>query len=93
MLEKVESAISRYFAANSMFCLLTLTQEEDTDIYDRVTEDFYGGVVKGRLQRDDFIVDDGAEGYVDNGMDDWEGGDVNYEESEDEDNRRKCAAN
>jgi hypothetical protein len=27
--------------------------------------------VKGRLQRDDFVVDDGVGGYLDNGMDDW----------------------
>lgn len=57
-----------------------------------MTEDDYGGVVKGRLQRDDFVVDDGAEGYVDNGMDDWEGGYGDYEKSEDEDEKRKCTA-
>ena len=34
-------------------------------------EDQYKSIVKGRLQRDDFIVDDGIEGYADNGMDDW----------------------
>lgn len=46
--------------------------------------------MKGRLQRDDFVVDDGAEGYVDNGMDDWAGGnDDEVEESEDEADRRK----
>ena len=46
--------------------------------------------MKGRLQRDDFVVDDGAEGYVDNGMDDWSGGnDDEVEESEDEADRRK----
>lgn len=71
---------------------MTLEQEEDPDIYFEVTEDAYGGLVKGRLQRDDFVVDDGAEGYVDNGMDDWEGGYDNHEESEDEADRRKCTA-
>ena len=34
-------------------------------------DDQYKSIVKGRLQRDDFIVDDGIEGYADNGMDDW----------------------
>lgn len=32
----------------------------------------YKSIVKGRLQKDDFIVDDGVEGYADNGMDDWD---------------------
>ena len=41
-------------------------------MYDEVDEDQYKSIVKGRLQRDDFIVDDGVEGYADNGMDDWE---------------------
>lgn len=31
---------------------------------------------------DDFVVDDGVEGYMDNGMDDWAGGDQDAEESD-----------
>ncbi|KAH8116362.1 hypothetical protein DFH11DRAFT_1580132 [Phellopilus nigrolimitatus] len=46
-------------------------QEKDEELYDEVDEDQYKSIVKGRLQRDDFIVDDGVEGYADNGMDDW----------------------
>jgi DNA polymerase alpha subunit A len=46
--------------------------------------------VKGRLARDDFVVDDGAEGYVDNGQDDW-GQDDGYPSDEDEPARRKRA--
>ncbi|KAF8813033.1 DNA polymerase alpha catalytic subunit [Phlegmacium glaucopus] len=65
-------------------------KEEDDTIYDEVTEDQYKSIVKGRLQRDDFVVDDGAAGYVDNGMDDWSGG--NEEDvSEDEEETRKKA--
>ncbi|KAL5492315.1 POL1 [Sanghuangporus weigelae] len=45
--------------------------EEDGDLYDEVDEEQYKSIVKGRLQKDDFIVDDGVEGYADNGMDDW----------------------
>jgi len=66
-------------------------QEENSDIYYEVSEDALSGIVKGRLQRDDFVVDDGAEGYVDNGMDDWESGYGEIEESDDEDDRRRCA--
>lgn len=60
------------------------------EIYDEVTEDQYKSIVKGRLQRDDFVVDDGAEGYVDNGMDDWVGGDeeVDPQESDEEEKRK-----
>jgi DNA polymerase alpha subunit A len=61
-------------------------QEEDVKIYDEVTEDQYKSIVKGRLQRDDFVVDDGVEGYMDNGMDDWADGDGS--ESEEEVNAR-----
>lgn len=48
-------------------------KEQDVQLYDEVTEDQYKSIVKGRLQKTDFVVDDGAEGYMDNGMDDWEG--------------------
>jgi DNA polymerase alpha subunit A len=46
-------------------------QEDDTDLYDEVSEDQYKSIVKGRLAKDDFVVDDGIDGYMDNGMDDW----------------------
>ncbi|KZS94508.1 DNA polymerase alpha catalytic subunit [Sistotremastrum niveocremeum HHB9708] len=56
--------------------------EDDADIYDSVTDEQYKGIVKGRLQRDDFVIDDGVGGYTDNGMDDWE--EKQEEESEEE---------
>ena len=46
-------------------------QDEEVEIYDEVTEDQYKSIVRGRLQKDDFIEDDGVDGYMDNGMDDW----------------------
>ncbi|KAF8966275.1 DNA polymerase alpha catalytic subunit [Flammula alnicola] len=64
-------------------------KEEDVKIYDEVSEEQYKSIVKGRLQRDDFVVDDGAEGYVDNGMDDWTGGDEeDHDEPEEEERSR-----
>ena len=66
----------------------TTRQEEDDTIYDEVTEDQYKSIVKGRLQRDDFVVDDEAGGYMDNGMDDWTDGNEELE-SEDEEEIRK----
>ncbi|KAF8064215.1 DNA polymerase family B-domain-containing protein [Lyophyllum atratum] len=59
-------------------------KEEDVQIYDEVTEDQYKSIVRGRLQKDDFVVDDGVEGYMDNGMDDWTGGRDEDDESEEE---------
>ena len=54
-------------------------------MYDEVTEDQYKSVVAGRLAKDDFVVDDGVEGYMDNGMDDFEERDA----SEDEEDARR----
>jgi DNA polymerase alpha subunit A len=49
-------------------------QESAEDLYDTVSTETYNKIVKGRLQKDDFIVDDDGGGYQDNGMDDWEAG-------------------
>ncbi|KIY66839.1 hypothetical protein CYLTODRAFT_437277 [Cylindrobasidium torrendii FP15055 ss-10] len=61
--------------------------EDDSRIYDEVTEEQYRKVVRGRLARDDFVVDDGVEGYTDNGMDDF--GEAMDYDSEEEDTRAK----
>lgn len=45
-------------------------------------EEQYKSIVRGRLQRDDFIEDDGVEGYADNGMDDWGGNQQSESEEE-----------
>jgi DNA polymerase alpha subunit A len=44
--------------------------------------------VRGRLAKDDFVVDDGIGGYMDNGMDDFDESDK-YAESDEED-RKPC---
>lgn len=60
-------------------------------MYDEVTEDQYKSIVRGRLQKDDFVVDDGVTGYMDNGMDDFGEGDENVESDNDEaDRKKKC---
>ncbi|KAL0579487.1 DNA-directed DNA polymerase alpha catalytic subunit pol1 [Marasmius crinis-equi] len=66
-------------------------QEEDVTLYDEVDEDQYKRVVKGRLQKDDFVVDDGVDGYMDNGMDDWMEGDEEYPDSEEEAGKKKSS--
>ncbi|KZT09817.1 uncharacterized protein LAESUDRAFT_756049 [Laetiporus sulphureus 93-53] len=49
----------------------TWKEDEDVRIYDEVTEEQYKSIVRGRLAKDDFVEDDGAEGYMDNGLDDF----------------------
>ena len=67
---------------------MMLQEEEDVKIYDEVSEDKYKAIVKGRLQRDDFVVDDGVDGYMDNGMDDFEEN-MEYDSEEDRRDKRK----
>jgi DNA polymerase alpha subunit A len=52
----------------------TYEVEEDNAIYDEVDNEGYREVVRERLLKDDFVVDDNGEGYVDNGRDEWESG-------------------
>lgn len=47
---------------------------EEQNIYETVTEEDYQTIVKGRLQEDDFVIDDDGSGYVDNGLEDWDRG-------------------
>lgn len=75
-----------FFCAHFPF----MQAQESTAIYDEVDDDDYKAIVKGRLQEDDFIEDDGVGGYIDNGMDDW---DEQMGEAEgDEDNGQSIAA-
>jgi DNA polymerase alpha subunit A len=60
--------------------------EEEVNIYDEVDEEGYKKVVRGRLDQDDFVVDDNGEGYADDGREeDWEDGRRNGYSSEEED--------
>lgn len=46
--------------------------EEQGAIYDEVDEDGYKKVVRGRLDEDEFVVDDHGEGYADDGREEWQ---------------------
>jgi hypothetical protein len=37
------------------------------------------------IERDDFIIDDDGRGYLDNGVEDWDGAEDGEDESDDED--------
>ena len=62
-------------------------------MYDEVDEEQYESIVRGRLQRDDFIEDDGVEGYADNGMDDWGGNQQSESEEEAQVSKERCTFN
>jgi len=68
--------------------LSTYEVVEEEQLYDEVDEEGYKKVVRGRLDQDDFIVDDNGEGYVDDGREEWDGDHPNYRyaatDSEDE---------
>lgn len=50
----------------------TYQVEEQGDIYDEVGEEDYKKVVRGRLNQDDFVIDDNGEGYADDGREEWQ---------------------
>lgn len=45
--------------------------EDQGDIYEEVDEEGYKKVVRGRLDEDDFVIDDNGEGYADDGREVW----------------------
>ncbi|EGW31634.1 uncharacterized protein SPAPADRAFT_51626 [Spathaspora passalidarum NRRL Y-27907] len=54
--------------------ITTYSDDDDHDgaIYDEVDEETYRQHKRDQLMNDDFVVDDGGEGYVDNGADEWD---------------------
>lgn len=69
-----------------------------TDIYEEVDEAAYKNIVKHRLKEESFVVDDDGSGYVDDGLEVWDGAPSNGggEDSEEEhfwnDERRRRPA-
>ncbi|OCF33996.1 DNA polymerase alpha subunit A [Kwoniella heveanensis BCC8398] len=64
---------------------LSQWKPQDSELYDEVTDDQYRSIVGTRLEADDFIEDDDHGGYVDHGLEDWDGAEDDEEDSEDED--------
>lgn len=59
--------------------------EEHEDIYDLVDEDQYKEKRREDLLKDDFVIDDNGEGYVDTGVDEWDSKNRHaYSDEEDE---------
>ena len=44
---------------------------EEQSLYEEVDEEAYKKVIRSRLDRDDFVVDDNGEGYADDGREEW----------------------
>lgn len=72
--------------------LETYQIEDQGAIYDEVDEDGYKKVVRSRLDKDDFVVDDNGEGYADDGREEWQNERVNYSSDDAEDLPRKSKA-
>ena len=61
--------------------------EEDAVIFDNVSETEYNAIALKNLREDNFIVDDNGEGYVDNGLEDWDNMSHDSESSGEEEER------
>ena len=57
--------------------------QDDAPIFEQVTEEEYNAIAQRNMRDNDFIVDDNGEGYVDNGLEDWDN--VSMSESSDDD--------
>ena len=44
---------------------------EAANLYEEVDEEGYKQVVRSRLDRDDFVIDDNGAGYADDGREEW----------------------
>jgi len=67
--------------------LSTYEVADEEQLYEEVDEEGYKKVVRGRLDQDDFVVDDNGEGYADDGREDWDTTEKRYDYSESEDER------
>jgi DNA polymerase alpha subunit A len=62
--------------------------EEIDQLYDEVDDEGYKKLVRSRLDKDDFVVDDNGEGYVDDGREEWDQEESHDEESEEDEKSR-----
>lgn len=61
----------RALRASGKTRLSTYKVEDAEELYDIVDEESYKKIVRGRLEQDDFVVEDNGEGYADDGREDW----------------------
>ena len=63
----------RALRASGKTRLSTYKVEDEENVYEEVDEEGYKKVVRARLDRDDFVIDDNGEGYADDGREEWMG--------------------
>lgn len=61
----------RALRASGKTRISTYEVQDAKELYDEVDEEGYKKVVRSRLDRDDFVVEDHGEGYADDGREDW----------------------
>ena len=62
----------RALRASGKTRISTYEVQDAEALYDEVDEEGYKKVVRSRLDRDDFVVEDHGEGYADDGREDWQ---------------------
>ncbi|KAK2740212.1 DNA-directed DNA polymerase alpha catalytic subunit pol1 [Myotisia sp. PD_48] len=72
MAARAKLAELRALRASGKKRLTSYEVEETDDIYDQIDEEGYKKLVRRRLDRDDFVVDDNGEGYADDGREEWD---------------------
>ena len=63
----------RALRASGKSRLASYKVQDEEKVYEEVDEEGYKKVVRDRLDRDDFVVDDNGEGYADDGREEWMG--------------------
>ena len=63
----------RALRASGKTRLSTYEVQEEERLYEEVDEEGYKKVVRDRLDRDDFVIDDNGQGYADDGREEWVG--------------------
>jgi DNA polymerase alpha subunit A len=71
MSSRAKLAELRALRASGKKRLSSYQVEDQGDIYEEVDEEGYKKVVRGRLDQDDFVIDDNGEGYADDGREVW----------------------
>lgn len=61
----------RALRASGKTRLSTYEVQDEKKVYEEVDEEGYKKVVRDRLDRDDFVIDDNGEGYADDGREEW----------------------
>ena len=72
----------RALRASGKSRLSTYQVQEEEKLYEEVDEEGYKKIVRNRLDRDDFVIDDNGQGYADDGREEWMGGSASESEPE-----------